>query len=236
MARGMPLQPHQPLWTWSWIGCWARCLGRYVGVGGKAGSSLLWPSSSDTLYPGCAQSPESPALPWPHILITICVAGVLPPEESPGAAASGLAPGAERAPGSGAGPEAACRGQQALPHQQGPPCTPALPPQPSAPFPLLTYPWPPALGDCCGGSPGPREKWQGQNNHLDGLVPAAHSLSLVFMFPVSQTSYCPGVPVPWLLTNPTWFCRWTALWVAWWRSSSVLGPCIPLWQTWRSWH
>lgn len=49
--------------------------------------------------------------------VAICVAGVLPPEEAPCAAASGLAPRAERAPGSGEGSEAPRCGQQALPHQ-----------------------------------------------------------------------------------------------------------------------
>lgn len=59
--------------------------------------------------------------------IAVCVIGVLPPEELSLAAASAPAPGAECAPGTRAGSEAACCGQQAIPHQQGPPCTPALP-------------------------------------------------------------------------------------------------------------
>lgn len=134
MARGMPPRPlPQPLWTWTWTGCWERCLGRYVGPGGVA---LCLPSlpCMGALPPAC------PALPGCSHPIAVCIAGVLPPEESPCAAASGLAPRAKRAPGSRAGSQAARCGQQALPHQQGPPCTPAVPPQPSAPSPLLTHP------------------------------------------------------------------------------------------------
>ena len=82
-----PLLP-QPLWTWTWTGCWARCPGRYMGSGSI---SLPWPDS--TLCPTRALSPVCLVLhPSAHTPVAVCVAGVLPPEESPLAAASDSAP------------------------------------------------------------------------------------------------------------------------------------------------
>lgn len=117
MVREMtPQHLSQPLWTWSWIGCWARCLVRYVEVKGKAVFLLFLVHLCWSCFVTHVLSP----LPGAHTLVAICVAGVLPQEECPHAEASGLAPGTERGPGPGAGSEAACCGQQALPHQQGP--------------------------------------------------------------------------------------------------------------------
>lgn len=115
----MAMEMHpQPLWTWSWIGCWARCLGRYVEVGVGAEAVFL-AFLAHLLYLCCIACVPSPP-PGAHTPTVVCVAGVLPPEESPCAAASGLAPRTERAPGPRTGSEASCCGQQALPHQQGP--------------------------------------------------------------------------------------------------------------------
>lgn len=208
-----PLLP-QPLWTWTWTGCWARCPRRYVGAGGI---SLPWPGP--TLCPTRALSPVCPALqPGAHTPVAVCVAGVLPPEESPLAAASDSAPRAERAPGSGAGPQAACRGQQALPHQQGPPCTLLHPLSPL--HPSLCLPTP---GTAVGVHQG------GRRVRTEASPPAAT--------PVLHVQGEPGHPLvreP-LASSPR-FLRWTVLWAAWWPSSSVWDPCRPLWQMWRLWH
>ena len=165
MARGMPPQHlPRPLWTWIWTGCWARCPGRYVG-GGRF--LPLWPSPSDHRLPyTCFVTCVPSASPGAHTTVATCVAGVLPPEESPRAAAPGLAPRAERAPGPGTGLQAACGGQQALPHQQGPPRTLLRPLSPLRPSLCL-----PSPGDGCGSPPGPRGTWQGQGSYPDGLSP-----------------------------------------------------------------
>lgn len=104
-------------------------------VWGWGGMCFLWPSRRTgfplPVFVTCAQ--PSQVLLFGHSSVT----GVLPPEGAPCAAASGPAPGSERAPGSRTRSKAACCGQQALPHQQGPPGT-----WPSALFPVL-HPGPP---------------------------------------------------------------------------------------------
>ena len=188
-------------------------------VGGGWGGGLGWspfptPALRTPPLPTCAFSPVCPGA---HTPAAFCILGVLPAAESPRAASSGLAPGAECAPGSGARPEAACCGQQAIPHQQGFPA-PLLCPSFPAPFPLLT-----ALASHSLGLPRglnrPKGGVTGPGGRPDGLVPPRS-----------------GVPVPWPLADPAWSRRWTAPWAAWWRSSSALGPCRPLWPTWRLWH
>lgn len=111
---------------------------RKVRGGGKGGCVSSFPGPFTLVVLHCrVLSPLAGA----HTAITICVAGVLPQEECPHAAASGLAPGAERGPGPREGSEAAFCGQQALPHQQGPPSSLALPLRPLHPplsLPTLT--------------------------------------------------------------------------------------------------
>lgn len=85
---------------------------------------MLCSGLSGTLISPClCLSPVCPALPR-CLRLASSISGVLPPEETPCAAAFGFAPRTECATGSEPGPKAACCGQQTLPHQQGHPCTP----------------------------------------------------------------------------------------------------------------
>lgn len=118
--------------------CWRNCF------------FILWPSFADqplSIKGFATCVPASLPHPAPTHSFSF-VSGILPPEKSSLAAASGLAPGADSTPGSGEGSEAACRGQQALPHQQG-----LFLPQPSVPFCLLII-----SGGDCGGSPRPKRE------------------------------------------------------------------------------
>lgn len=87
-------------------------------------------------------------------------------------------------------------------------CTlpPAHPPLASRPWGLL---W---------GSPDPREK--GQGSHPHGLWSAWSRQARPPTTPVSLALVLLPTTSP-----PPRFHRWTALWVAWWPSSSVSGPC-----------
>lgn len=149
---------------------------RKVRVGGWEGgwSPFPTPALQAPPLPTCAFSPVCPGA---HTPAAFCVLGVLPAAESPRAAASGLAPGAECAPGSGARPEAACCGQQAIPHQQGFPA-PLLCPSSPVPFPLLTTLASHSLG-LPRGLIRPKGGVTGPGGHPDGLAPRAPaSLSL----------------------------------------------------------
>lgn len=82
----------------------------------RLGRRLSFPSPGPFTLPVLSHLCASLS-PGAYTPIAIFVAGVLPPEDSPFAAAFGPASGDECTPGPGAGPEVACCGQQALPHQ-----------------------------------------------------------------------------------------------------------------------
>lgn len=132
------------------------------------------------------------------------ISGVLPPEETRCAAAFGLASRTECAPGSGPGSKAASCGQQALPHQQGPPCTPlgcsafrTVPVTHPALFPHWR-----SLGSGNAGA--------GDQGILNDLCPCYQEHLLYLLLAVQGTH---GLEP--CLSCPFWFHRWIALWVVW---------------------